>query len=648
MAVVKARRLFPILAVLLVALSLAATVSAANSPVQPIESWAVVEQGGKPVGFGVDQYFSSADGVRYVSDLTLQIEMMGTPGRVTQHIEQVADKNFQFKSFISVSDINGTRLQVKGELEGNTVKITTTTADGRDHVSSWEKPGDLYFDSSFTDSVIAAGGLRVGKSYRTTVISLATYSPTPFEMTVTKATTVEYAGKKVPVFEVVTKGTGGEVTSLMDENGITYLARSAAQNMVIRKIEKDRIPELESAAADVLIIPGNVSVTHPYRSTSSLIRFTWKDVAYDLFNLEDNRQKLVEHKESAGSHEVVVAIHRDTRDFTGKVKLPVADDSFKKYLTDSMYITPSSPEVKKLAAQIVGGETDAWKATQKLVDWVFNYIKPAMIPETLTTEQILRKKEGKCVEYAVLFASLARAAGLPTRLALGERYQDNMWIGHMWNEVWLGEWVTVDASHNQASPDALLLKFVHSDSVPGTQNVRIGLTGKLGIVIQQYELEPQTASQQLVTGIEGLTYSNADYRCQVTAPAGWIVQEASEQGMPMAIMQPAANPRGSAIVLMFSAPSGTRPQLILDSRLPMLQGALPGFTLISQEAKNVGSDAAAVGTWTFEQAKVKYRQQNWVVIHGDVGFLFVFTAPDAEWGAYEGAFGEIVKGFRAF
>lgn len=644
----KARRLFPILAVLLVVLSLAATVSAANSPAQPIESWAVVEQGGKPVGFGVDQYFSSADGVRYVSDLTLQIEMLGTPGRVTQHIELVADRSFRFKSFLSVSDINGTRLQVKGELEGNTVKITTTTADGRDHVTSWEKPGDLYFDSSFMDSVIATGGLRVGRTYRATVISLATYSPAPFEMTVTKATTFEYAGKKIPVFEVITKGTGGEATSLMDANGITYLARSAAQDMVIRKIEKEQIPELESAAADVLIIPGNVTVTHPFRSTSSLIKFTWKDVAYNLFNPEDNRQKVVEHQESAGSHEVVVAIHRDDRDFTGKVKLPVAGDSFKMYLEDSMYITPSSPEVKKLTAQIVGNETDAWKATQKLVDWVFNYIKPALIPETLTTEQILQKKEGKCVEYAVLFASLARAAGLPTRLALGERFQDNMWIGHMWNEVWLGEWVAVDASHNQASPDALLLKFVHSDSVLGTQDVRLGLTGKLGIAIRQYELEPQAFSQKLVTGIAGLTYTNADYRCQVTAPAGWIVQEASEQGMPMAVMQPAANPQGSAVVLMFSAPAGTRPQLILDSRVPVLKGVLPGFTLVSQEAKTVGTDAAAVGTWTFEQAKVKYRQQNWVVIHGDVGFLFVFTAPDGDWGAYEGAFGEIVQGFKAF
>lgn len=82
-----------------------------------------------------------------------------------------------------------------------------------------------------------------------------------------------------------------------------------------------------------------------------------------------------------------------------------------------------------------------------------------------------------------MVAAISRAAGLPTRIALGERYQGNIWLGHLWNEVWLGEWVTVDPSHNQVSPDALLIKFVASDTIMGTQGVRTDLINKLKIII---------------------------------------------------------------------------------------------------------------------------------------------------------------------
>jgi len=164
--------------------------------------------------------------------------------------------------------------------------------------------------------------------------------------------------------------------------------------------------------------------------------------------------------------------------------LPLTDSEFAPYLVETRFITPSLPELGDLTEAICGEETDGWLVTQKILDWVYQNIRTEMIPQTLTTEEILTGRKGKCAEYAILFAAMARAAGLPTKVALGERYQDGVWVGHMWNEVWLGEWVAVDPSHGQSAPDALLLKFVDSPDVMGTQKVRMGLTGKLGIIIE--------------------------------------------------------------------------------------------------------------------------------------------------------------------
>lgn len=633
-----------ILALLVLAISSAAF--AGETTIR--DTWMVIEQGEKPVGFGYDKLYRSDDGLlHYVSESTMQIEFLGSgPRKVTQYLEMVADSQYYAKSFKMVVDIEGTRTQVLGTFEGTDIDVVLITPDGKEHKSSWREEKPLYFSSSFSDYILKTQGLKVGAEYTARVWDFATLAPSDFTVVVEEETTYEYNGKTIPVFLLAEKKTGG-VKTLIDAQGESYWGYEPTQNLTMRKAEKGQIPELQSATLDALVVPGNVQVAHPFRSTSSRIRVTWKDVPFEDFRWEDNRQKLVNYVAAGGSQEATVEINRDDRDFTGRVSLPVEGPEFAAYLGDGRFITASLPEIRALASQVADGEIDGWAVTQKLVDWVFNYIEPQMIPETLTTQQILEEKTGKCVEYAVLFASLARAVGLPTRVALGERYQDGVWVGHMWNEVWLGEWVAVDASHNQVAPDALLLKFVDSPDVMGTQKVRYGLTGQLGITIEDVQVpaDESVASAGLKTGIEGQTYTNVDFACRVTAPEGWQLMETSEQGLPMLVMQPSGAPEAQAVLLMFSAPAGTKPEQIMAARIPALKGALPGFTLIGQEISHIGDFAAAVGTWTFSQG-IDVRQQNWIVMNGDLGYLFVFTAVDANWANYEPAFQSIRESFE--
>jgi hypothetical protein len=59
---------------------------------------------------------------------------------------------------------------------------------------------------------------------------------------------------------------------------------------------------------------------------------------------------------------------------------------------------------------------------------------------------ILQQRRGVCTEYTLLFSTLARSLGYPTRFVGGYAYspQQDAWQGHSWAEVWLGEWVAVD------------------------------------------------------------------------------------------------------------------------------------------------------------------------------------------------------------
>ena len=67
---------------------------------------------------------------------------------------------------------------------------------------------------------------------------------------------------------------------------------------------------------------------------------------------------------------------------------------------------------------------------------------------------VLDSKVGDCNEHSTLFAALARAAGIPTRVAVGLVYIDGHFGYHAWNEVLAADgWLSVDPTWDQMPVD---------------------------------------------------------------------------------------------------------------------------------------------------------------------------------------------------
>jgi transglutaminase-like putative cysteine protease len=612
------------------------------------EVWSIAEQDDKPVGFGFDQVWRTKDGYRYVSEATIQISFLGSKATVaTQYMEAKVDRNYLAQSYLGVFNINGSRTQIKAEFSNEEVKVVTLTADGKETVKIQKITQPLYFASSYLDFFLKKGALKVGATAKSNIWDIGSLASLEYSITVNEKTSYRYNRKKLTVFKITEKS-NHEVQSLIDKKGNYYSGYDSKLDISFRRVKKGQIPELKTMNLNALLVPGYRRVNFPFRSISSKIKVKWgTSLKLKEFKFNDNRQKLISHQSVAAKQEAILEIKRERRDFSEKVVLPLKEPALAPYLADVQYITPSAPAVQKLSRQILNGETDGWRATQKLTKWVFEYIKPAMIPETLTTKQILEGKTGKCVEYAVLFAALARAAGLPTRVVLGERYQDNVWIGHLWNEVWLGEWVAIDASHNQVAPDALLLKFIASDTILGAQKVRVGLIGELEIEILDVRLQAadKNKNSALKTGIDGQIYTNADFKCRMIFPEGWKLLQGQEQGMPELVVQNRKNLSAANILLMFNVPQGTAAEMLLSSRISMLKNALPEFTLLKEEKQTLKEYPAAVGTWKFTHSGAKIKQQNWIVIRDDIEYLLVFQASGNEWQQYEPEFQKMREQF---
>jgi transglutaminase-like putative cysteine protease len=67
---------------------------------------------------------------------------------------------------------------------------------------------------------------------------------------------------------------------------------------------------------------------------------------------------------------------------------------------------------------------------------------------------------GDCNEHAVLYAALARAAGIPAQVEAGLVYQNGRFYYHAWNVVYLGTWITADSLMGQLPADVTHIRFV--------------------------------------------------------------------------------------------------------------------------------------------------------------------------------------------
>ena len=144
-------------------------------------------------------------------------------------------------------------------------------------------------------------------------------------------------------------------------------------------------------------------------------------------------------------------------------------------------VQSSHPEIRKLAARLARGQRDPRIVAERINRWVYDSLEKRItfgIPSAL---QVLRSRSGDCNEHAQLYVALARAAGIPARIAAGLAYIDGKFYYHAWPEVFLRNWVAVDPTFNQFPADASHLRFVVGGL--GRQAELLRLMGKLRIEV---------------------------------------------------------------------------------------------------------------------------------------------------------------------
>jgi hypothetical protein len=102
------------------------------------------------------------------------------------------------------------------------------------------------------------------------------------------------------------------------------------------------------------------------------------------------------------------------------------------------WIQSDYPKIVAAAKEAAGDLTDPWQVAVALERCARSRISKPGFPQAFdTAADVIESGEGDCTEHAVLLAALARARGIPARVAIGLVYHKQSFLYHMWTAAGL-------------------------------------------------------------------------------------------------------------------------------------------------------------------------------------------------------------------
>ena len=144
-----------------------------------------------------------------------------------------------------------------------------------------------------------------------------------------------------------------------------------------------------------------------------------------------------------------------------------ADPDAARYLAPEPFIESDAPEIVAEAEKAVRGVTGTRARAERLTRYVNALLDKKPTVSLPSAREVLRTKVGDCNEHTALYVAMARALGIPARIAVGLVYIHGAFYYHAWPEVYIDEglrtraglWLPVDPTLNQFPADATHLRL---------------------------------------------------------------------------------------------------------------------------------------------------------------------------------------------
>jgi hypothetical protein len=325
------------------------------------------------------------------------------------------------------------------------------------------------------DDIRAEEGLKAGASYTFKLLDPVAYALSECRFFIRGEEDILILGEKKKLWHVST-----EVDSLipmvleewMDGEGVVYKTVTNAGFLTTVALRMDREKALEASTdnfdiAFSSLIPSNVILPDPQQVRRMRFKLSGPDMGR-LLDLpwDGGRQRMVEEGPDYIIVETTARIFHEDE----SPQLPLPEHKEHAALAATVFCQSDDTDIRRQAQEIVGEERNAWRAAKRIAEWISREMTPNYDVGFASAREIMQNREGDCSEHSVLFVALCRAVGIPARAAVGLMYGDGIFAYHMWPEVFVGEWVSLDPKWLARDPatqeyftDATHIKFGHSN-----------------------------------------------------------------------------------------------------------------------------------------------------------------------------------------
>src|SRR3989442_1396150 len=381
------------------------------------------------------------------------MSLLGATTAATIHTTAHVDANFALRAFEFSLDPGTGPTEVRGRVAGRQLTLSVTTTGGtRSEERELDEPPAL---SQNLSRRLANGGLVPGARYRWTVFDPATLRNAPVTVDVGKRELVRGNGVPLPAFRVEMEYAGLRTTSWVTDTGEVVREESPLGLITVResaeRAQAMAVPSgvqmdlLEAAA----VVPQMRSRIDGPRALRRLrLRLDGADLSSADFQGVGQR---------VTGNVVELQDPRSLRAERG-------DPDVARYLAPEPFIESDAPEIVAEAEIAVRGVSGNRARAERLTRYVNGLLEKKPTVSLPSAREVLRTKVGDCNEHTGLYVAMARALGIPARIAVGLVDLHGAFYYHAWPEVYVeergrGAWMPVDPTLNQFPADVTHLRL---------------------------------------------------------------------------------------------------------------------------------------------------------------------------------------------
>jgi hypothetical protein len=422
--------------------------------------WVGVYLEGQKIGAGMSDTQKLKDGYRLQQRTFLRMRAFEQDKEITTVFLADTDKDKQLKRFSFMLSAPPSQIDVRGEVHGQVLQLELLTGG---EVQRREIPVTDIPEVALTfKERIAGKNPNVGDTLELPYFDPASMSQQKMQIKVVSEGVAQIDGKQVPTLTLEATYHGFVTTQLITRSGLT-LEETNTLGMKLKRESRDQAMyegwSKGQSPVDIIAlsaVPLNEAI--PSARTTQYLRAHLSGGGVEVL-LGAPKEGAV-----AGDVEVVIPPRKSWKNY----QIPMVDSRFANELAGSALVQKDDPTIFQMARSIVGDTLKAVDAAELLNTWVHERLRKAPVMGIPSALDILKTGEGDCNEHTTLYTALARAVGIPTRMAAGIVYSEDIGPGpsfyyHAWPEVYLGEWVPVDPTFGQFPADATHIKLVEGE-----------------------------------------------------------------------------------------------------------------------------------------------------------------------------------------